>query len=69
VRVGVDFERWSVGLYGKNLTDERGVAALGQSASPGGGGIFDQDAASLTLGSTFLVIRPRTIGLTLSVRF
>lgn len=69
VRLGIDFERWSVGLYGKNITDERGIASLGQSASPGGGGVFDGDAFSWTLGSTFLVIRPRTFGLMLSARF
>jgi outer membrane receptor protein involved in Fe transport len=69
VRLGVDFERWSIGLYGKNLTDERGVASLGQSASPGGGGIYDPDTLSWALGSTFLVIRPRTLGLMLSARF
>lgn len=69
VRIGVDFERWSIGLYGKNLTDERGIASLGQSASPGGGGVFNADEFSWTLGSTFLVIRPRTLGLMASVRF
>lgn len=69
VRIGLDFERWSVGLYGKNITDERGVASLGQSASRDGGGVYDPDAFSWTLGSTFLVIRPRTFGLMLSARF
>ena len=69
VRIGLDFDRWSVGFYAKNLTDERGIASLGQSASRDGGGIFDADAFSWTLGSTFLVIRPRTFGLMLSARF
>jgi len=68
VRVGVDFERWSLSLYGKNVTDARGVASLGQSASPGGGGVFDAEESAWTFGSTFLVIRPRTVGLMLSVR-
>jgi iron complex outermembrane receptor protein len=69
VRLGIDFERWSIGVYGKNLTDERGVAALSQSSSPGGGGIYDPEAFSWAFGSTFLVVRPRTLGLMLSARF
>lgn len=68
MRVGLDFERWSIGFYGKNITDERGVAFPGQSTSPGGGGVYDPDAFDWTFGSTFLVIRPRTFEVMLSVR-
>jgi len=69
VRFGVDFERWSIGFYGKNLTDERGISALSESNSRDGGGVYDRDASSWAFGSTFLVVRPRTLGLMLSARF
>lgn len=69
VRFGIDFERWSVGFYGKNITDERGIASLSQSASREGGGVYDPDAFSWVFGSNFLVIRPRTYGIMLSARF
>ena len=46
VRFGVDFQRWSIGFYGKNLTDERGIAALSESNSRQGGGVYDPDAFS-----------------------
>jgi outer membrane receptor protein involved in Fe transport len=69
VRVGVDFERWSIGFYGKNLTDERGIAGLSESNSRDGGGVYDPAASAWAFGSTFLIMRPRTLGLVLSARF
>lgn len=68
-RVGVNLRRWSVELYGKNLTDQRGITFLGQSASPGGGGTFSAADSSFTLGSTALLIRPRTVGLMVATHF
>jgi iron complex outermembrane recepter protein len=67
LRAGVDFDRWSIELYGKNLGDERGISYFGSSASTGGGGVFTD--AGYGFGSTFLLIRPRTVGLMLSARF
>jgi iron complex outermembrane receptor protein len=69
VRFGIDFERWSIGFYGKNITDTRGVSSFSESNSRQGGGVYDPDAFTWAFGSTFLVIRPRTFGLTLSARF
>jgi outer membrane receptor protein involved in Fe transport len=57
LRGGAYFSRWSVELYGKNLTNERGVTSIGD---PG----FLPDGA-LGLG----LIRPRTIGLSVTTSF
>jgi outer membrane receptor protein involved in Fe transport len=56
LRAGVYVGHWSVELYGKNLTNERGVTSIG-------------DAGPLPNGALGLgLIRPRTIGLSLSTR-
>lgn len=57
LRAGVYFGRWSVELYGKNVTNEMGVTSIGD---PG----FLPDGA-LGLG----LIRPRTVGVSVSTRF
>ena len=69
VRFGIDFERWSIAFYGKNITDARGIASFSESNSREGGGVYDPHAFTWAFGSTFLVIRPRTFGLMLSARF
>lgn len=57
LRAGVYHGRWSVELYGKNLTNDLGVTSI---STPG----FLPNGA-LALGLT----RPRTIGLSVSTRF
>jgi len=57
LRAGAYFGRWSVELYGKNLTNERGVTSV-------------NDAGPLPNGALGLgLIRPRTIGISFSTRF
>jgi iron complex outermembrane receptor protein len=57
LRAGAYFGRWSVELYGKNLTNEMGVTSV-NAAGPLPNG-------ALGLG----LIRPRTIGVSFSTRF
>ncbi len=57
LRAGAYIGRWSLELYGKNLTNEMGVV----SVDPGGA--LPNGAFGLAL------IRPRTIGLSVGVRF
>jgi hypothetical protein len=57
LRTGLYVGRWSVELYGKNLTNEMGVTSIGTA------GPLPHGALGLGL------IRPRTIGLSLSTRF
>jgi outer membrane receptor protein involved in Fe transport len=57
LQTGVDFGRWTIELYGKNLTDEDGKTSTGAIGS------IPQGA--LPTG----VIRPRTFGLTLGFNF
>ena len=57
LRTGVLWKKWSLELYGKNLTDERGITDI---VAPGQ---FPAGAAALS------IIRPRTIGLALGARF
>jgi outer membrane receptor protein involved in Fe transport len=57
LRAGILFENFSVELYGKNLSDERGITdILPEGSYPNG---------AVGIGT----IRPRTIGLSLGVRF
>ena len=56
LRAGTEFGRWLLELYGKNLTNERGIATVA------GDGAFPNGAFGLGY------IRPRTIGLSLGVR-
>lgn len=56
VNTGVDFGRWSLELFGRNLTDEMGITSLDS------GGFLPNGA--LALG----VIRPRSVGLTLGLQ-
>ena len=55
LRAGVDYGQWSLQLYAKNLTDERGIsqASTGGSAASGGAPII-------------YITRPRVIGLTVT---
>ena len=57
LRTGCYFGRWSVELYGKNLTNEMGITSI-------------NDAGPLPNGALGLgLIRPRTIGVSVSTRF
>jgi iron complex outermembrane recepter protein len=57
LRAGLDSGRWSVELYAKNLTDKEGVTSIGTE------GTLPNGAVGLGL------IRPRTIGLSVSAQF
>lgn len=57
LRAGYTTGRWSLELYGKNLTDELGVTTIDSVNTPATG--------IVELG----VIRPRTYGLMLGVNF
>lgn len=55
LRTGVDWNGWSLTIYAKNVTDERGISELGTGGS------------AATGGAPFLFIdRPRVVGLTIS---
>ena len=58
LRAGIYSGRWSLELYGRNLTSEEGVVSVDT-----GGNLLPNGAYGLAL------IRPRTIGLSLGVRF
>ena len=55
-RVGLDNTRYRVTLYGKNLSDSRGITNYVREGAPG-------------LNGDVSVIQPRTIGVTLSAKF
>ncbi len=57
LRAGLLFDKFSVEFYGKNVTDERGITDI---IAPGS---FPNGAAGIA------TIRPRTIGLSLGIRF
>ena len=57
LRTGLLFDSWSLELYGKNVTDERGINDI---AAPG---IYPNGAVGI--GTT----RPRTVGLSVGFRF
>lgn len=64
LRAGVDYDRWSLALYGKNLGDERGitdVGATGSFAAAQAAGVPFQHTVP-----TAAFIQPRTVGLTLT---
>ncbi|MDY6922377.1 MAG: TonB-dependent receptor [Pseudomonadota bacterium] len=54
---GLDFGAWRVSLYGRNLTDSRGVTDVGAAGSARDGAI------------AVAVTRPRSFGVTLGVRY
>ena len=62
LRAGVDFERFSVELFAKNVTDEYALVSFG------GFPLTPQMTPGLLNGAA-AVLRPRTIGLVLSARF
>ena len=55
-RVGLDNSRYRVTLYGKNLSDSRGITNYVSQGAPG-------------LNGDVSVIQPRTVGVTLSAKF
>ncbi|MEX2150456.1 MAG: TonB-dependent receptor [Steroidobacteraceae bacterium] len=57
LRAGVLWTNWSLELYGKNLTDEDGITDINAP------GLYPNGAAAIS------VIRPRTIGVSVGVRF
>ena len=60
LRAGVDFERFTIELYAKNVTDEHAVLSFAN---------FGQVPPGAPPNGTAGVLRPRTIGLSLSTRF
>ncbi|HEY7741077.1 MAG TPA: TonB-dependent receptor [Steroidobacteraceae bacterium] len=57
IRTGILWERWSIELYGKNVTDERGINDIAEPGPfPGG---------AVAIGA----IRPRTYGVSFGARF
>ncbi|HEY0747589.1 MAG TPA: TonB-dependent receptor [Steroidobacteraceae bacterium] len=56
VRLGLDNDHYRVTLYGKNLSDTRGITNYTNQLAP-------------NLNGTVSVIQPRTIGVTLSAKF
>ncbi|MEZ5498279.1 MAG: TonB-dependent receptor [Steroidobacteraceae bacterium] len=56
-RAGIDFGSWSIELYGKNLSDEEGVSQINAE------GALPNNAVGLAM------IRPRTVGLAVGVKF
>lgn len=56
LRAGLENDRWTFELYGKNLGDTRGIAYYGNSGTPNYGGSVNY-------------VMPRTIGATATVRF
>ena len=55
-RVGLDNDHWRMTLYGKNLSDSRGITSYVSNGAPG-------------LNGSVGVTQPRTIGVTLSTKF
>lgn len=64
LRVGVRHDQWTVELFCKNATDQRGITGLGTNESAN----VTADTSSAA-PQTVYVIRPRTFGANLSVRF
>lgn len=62
LRTGIDFEAFSVSLFAKNVTDERAITEFG------GVGETLPDVALNPNGAAVLV-RPRTVGVSLTARF
>lgn len=62
LRTGIDFETFTLSLFAKNVTDERAVTQFG------GFGETLPDVA-LTPNGAAVLVRPRTIGVSLSARF
>jgi len=60
LRAGVDFERFTIELYAKNVTDEHAVLSFAN---------FGQVPPGAPPNGTAAVLRPRTVGLSLSARF
>ena len=60
LRAGVDFERFTIELFAKNVTDEHAVLSFAN---------FGQVPPGAPPNGTAGVLRPRTIGLSLSTRF
>ena len=57
VRAGIATDKWSIELYGKNVTDEMGITSIGSAD--------EAVTGRVELG----VIRPRTFGVNVGVRF
>jgi outer membrane receptor protein involved in Fe transport len=57
LRAGILWDNWSLELYGKNVTDEDGITDINAP------GLYPNGAAAIS------VIRPRTIGVSVGVRF
>lgn len=61
VRLGVSWDRWSVELYGKNITDSRGISAFGSY----GGSAASIVAPNPFPAATASIIEPRIFGIVL----
>jgi iron complex outermembrane recepter protein len=55
-RIGLENDHYRVTLYGKNLSDSRGITSYQSSGAP-------------DMGGEITVIQPRTVGVTLSAKF
>jgi iron complex outermembrane recepter protein len=64
VRLGLKGARWAAELFCKNATDRRGITGIGINESAN-----EAVVQPAGLGQTAFIIRPRTVGLNLSVRF
>ena len=64
LRGGVDFKRWTLEAYAKNIGDSRGIANIGNNNSVAGGA-----TGPASPGLTANLIRPRTIGVSITARF
>jgi iron complex outermembrane receptor protein len=66
LRAGVEFRKWTIQAYVKNLGDERGLTGVGGNATAQGGAPYPYAGVQ---GRTAVVIRPRTLGFTVTARF
>jgi outer membrane receptor protein involved in Fe transport len=63
LRAGVDWQNWTLTLYAKNVTDQRGITSVG----PGGSAASIADPVNLPVPAPAISIdRPRVIGLTIT---
>jgi outer membrane receptor protein involved in Fe transport len=61
LRLGVDFDRYSLELFAKNVTDERDPISFG--------GFGSTPPSSPDPNGQASILRPRTVGVSVSARF
>lgn len=67
LRAGVQYDRWSVDLYAKNVGNEHGITSVGNSTSAASAAAAGAPFGVTT--PTVAVIRPRVLGVTLTGKF